>query len=302
MRTRRERRRSSKIWVFLLLLALLAGAGYLCYTYLVVQNVEVVGNGEYDAEEVRQLANVPMGKNLLLVDKDRIEANLQRSPLVVVNKISIKLPDTVVLDIRIRNKMAVVQYAENCIYIDEEGYILEIDAAGQNPGYLSVEGLNVTAFSLGEQLKTADEQQLAALQQVIAPLYAYSLQERIAVLDLQNTNHILLTTREGIKVILGSVDNIEKKMQWIASILPELEQDGYRAGKLNVSANTPSFLPEGTGEPASSSDPGATLDPNATPDPDATTDPGGSPEPERTVAPSATPNPGATEPAAPPAP
>ena len=240
----RKKKRASKIWVFLLLLIILAGAGYAGYTYLVVQNVEVVGNGVISADEVKALADIPMGRNLFLVDMGLVKSNLKRSPFIIVNDLSIRLPDTVVIDISVRQRMAMVQYVENQIFIDDQGYILEVQAGSGDMGYISIEGLNVTAFSLGEVVKTADPAQVTALTAVLDPLYAFELENDILSVDLQNTNHIYMETREGIKVVLGSAENMESKMRWVASILPELTGEGYTTGTLNVTTDTPSFLPD----------------------------------------------------------
>ena len=97
-RSRRKRRGGR----FLALLAVLAAASLLITGRIyILKEIVVTGNSQMSAAEIANLSGLQLGTNIFRVDKEYVERNLSRNRRVEVLNVSVELPNTVEISIRI---------------------------------------------------------------------------------------------------------------------------------------------------------------------------------------------------------
>jgi POTRA domain-containing FtsQ-type protein len=126
-RSPRNRRRASPLQM-ILRLALVALAGQGLWTAfhsprLRVRRVEVIGADRLGAERVRQLAGLPLGRNIFCLNLYRAHVKVEREPLVASAEVSRALPDAIRILVRERRPVFVVAHAGQFYEVDGEGVL-----------------------------------------------------------------------------------------------------------------------------------------------------------------------------------
>jgi len=211
-----------------IVIAVVAGIGILllslgrnAYRYavstdrLVVGEVEVQGNRVLDTQEIVQLAGIRKGSSILGLDLLQIKRRIARHPRVESVVVERHLPRTVIVTVKERLPIALVQESGVIKGIDATGTIVPIDPARE-----SIKGPIIT----GRLDANAMELRLEA----IAALEAMrpDLVNRISEITIDNEGGLTLIV-SGTKTVirLGSGD-IESKIAKLRRALKAFDERG----------------------------------------------------------------------------
>lgn len=190
------------------LVVLVAGGAWVVYfsAWLSVKGVEVDGVGLLSAAQVRDAAAVPEGEALARVDLDRVRSRVEALAPVRSADVSRQWPDQVLIEVRERVAIAVVEIGGRLQGMDGEGVVFR-DYAQAPTGLPRVEtGADTGSEALRE----------AAL--VVAALPA-DLQTRIDHVGVATVDEISLELRDGRIVEWGSAEDSELKARVLADLL-----------------------------------------------------------------------------------
>ena len=228
--------------IVLVLVVLIGAAAFVGYQFFRVEKITVVGNERYTPEEIIELSGVQYNTNIFMVDENAIRERFTSSPVVVFTKLVRKYPNEIELHVRERQETAIVPYMGAYLVTDEELVVMANGEAQDAEQYPTIEGMNVTSFQLGEILQVEDEYQVKAAERLLIALEGTSLS--IKSIDVTNTSSVTLTTREGMVIKVGNMDDIEKRLEKAVKILEILNAEGKTTGTLDVtSSNGGSYMP-----------------------------------------------------------
>ena len=199
-----------------------------------VETIEVEGLETLDKQEIIDLSGIQVGDDLLFISKAKVAENLKAQPYAELSGIRRSLPTTVILEIKERKAYIAVKYGEGYAYLDAEGRVLQVNSTLGDKA--EVLGLELNSAMVGEMAKTNEEYLLTVLQRVMKSLEENGLLSEIQSIDLQKPSSILLRTKQGLGIRLGSSDQLEQKMEWVVSLLPRMIEEGKRNGILDVSS------------------------------------------------------------------
>ena len=91
-----------------------------------VKNVEVVGNNKISSDKVIELSGINDSINLFKLDKNQISESITQNAYIEKVEISRKFPNKVVLNVVEREAKYMLQFADSYVYINNQGYMLEI--------------------------------------------------------------------------------------------------------------------------------------------------------------------------------
>lgn len=226
-------------------LALMLAAWLLLANFVfVVRRVEVRGNEKVSAEDVIRVSGLPLGKYLGQVREQDVAQRLLRDGRMQLVDLQMRLPDKIVLVVSERKSAAMAVYAGKIVILDEECVVMELSNSTPEQTVLYVSGLGVSAASVGS-LVQAPEDQIAAVRAVLQALQTQNAMGYVSELNVENVDMLYLYSRTGIKIILGSEDQMERKIAWTTSALQDLENRGETKGTLDVSSGSMAdFLPD----------------------------------------------------------
>jgi len=257
-RSPRNRRRISPLQVLLRgALIVLAGQGLWTAFHtprLRVRRVEVIGADRLGAERVRQLAGVPLGRNIFCVNLYRARLRVESEPLVGSAEVTRALPDAVRILVQERRPVFVVSSAGQFYEVDGEG-ILYRRVPQPTPKIPLLALANVGPVTLGRHLRTdIMKPALACLQLTTA--------DRLLLwkINVDGPHQLWLNMKvptrphlpwESLRVRLGRSDDLALKLADARKVLagrPRVVED---ARYLDVScAGRPVYMAQASTGPA----------------------------------------------------
>lgn len=214
VRFRRRRRRRlvrvlRRLAAVLAVLGLVAAGVWLLFfsSHLAVQQVAVDGAQVVAADEVRRVAEVPLGVPLATLDLDTYEARVETLPAVRDAQVHRNWPDGVVIEVTERQALAVVQRDGSWRGVDSDGVVFR--SYPRKPPLPQVE---MTATTSVEALAEA-----AAVVSALPP----GILARVESLDVGSIDDISFELRNGVVVTWGSADESSDKARVLERLLPQ---------------------------------------------------------------------------------
>ena len=216
-RTRRRfaRRQWARRWLslryvlaLLLVLALLGTSIHLVFfsTRLQVKRVEVVGNSLLSDGRIREVADVPLGEQLALVDLGRADARVGSLAEVQSVDVTRTWPDAVRISVVERTAVAVVELAGRLRGLDAEGVVFRDYEAVPKQMPRVRPGANAGTDALREAATV-----VSALPE--------DLVTRVDHVEVATVDQITLVMRDQRQVLWGSAEESELKAQVVDKLL-----------------------------------------------------------------------------------
>lgn len=243
---RRRRRRGARMFWTLMTFLIVAGAIIASLTvFLKVARVDLSGATRYTAEEIIETSEIKVGDNLFGVNKFAVkEKILSDYPYIEDIKITRRLPDTFVFAVTERTPCGYIE-ANDCKWIiDSKGFLLErVEKEEEIALAAIVSGEELMAPVAGSEITWQTAEKKNALVTMLSALREKNMLEKVNKADV-STLYALQFVYEGrFTVNIGSIENIEKKLNMFEVVLPQLAPTDR--GQINLSnISEARFTPE----------------------------------------------------------
>ncbi len=207
-----------------------------------LDEVEVVGNELYAAEDITQCMEVAAGDNLFRIDTDgeaeRIAANL---PYIDEVRVSRKFPNKLVVSVveeKIAYKIGI--NGASGILLNHEGKVLQ--ATDYLPSYdvTEVVGANVESYEVGKPLdEEADDGKIGVVNDIIQYLEENGILD-IRYIDIKDKFDIRLNYNFQIRIYLGEPSELEDKIIMLGGVLERIH--GTDFGTIDIRSTTTAFF------------------------------------------------------------
>lgn len=215
---------SKKIIISIIVLLFIALGGtiyYLTTPVFNIANVEVYGNEKNSVETYISLSKINIGAtNIFAITNNRIDKNIKENAYVKEIEIERKLPNTIQLYITEREVAYQIEYTGKYIYIDDQGYILEIAEDKKDvpmiKGILTIKG-NV---NVGQRLTELDLIKLNVVAKIINYCKYNTIENKLTDIDVtDDTNYIMYFKEDKKTVYLGDASNLSERLSLLKTIL-----------------------------------------------------------------------------------
>lgn len=236
--TQKQIKRNKRIKFLIKLLILLAVIiGLAIYLILSpifnIKQINVEGNEQISSEQIISLSKIEKEINLFKVsNKETINA-IKENPYVKTVEIKRKLPNTINIVITERTASFMLEYGSSYVYIDNQGYMLEI-SANIKEGLPKITGYETKKEDIvaGNRLCTEDLEKLNDVLKIVAEAKKIEIDNLITTIDIgDKNNYSLYLEKEQKNVYLGDNTRLDTKMLYVKVIL-EKEKD--HAGEIFV--------------------------------------------------------------------
>lgn len=193
---------------------------------LAVRTVQVDGASSLSVDQVRQAAGIAVGTPLVLVDLAAAEAAVRRLPPVADAQISRGWPDRVVVTLRERVAVAVVDTDGTRSLVDATGTSFDTITGDPPPGVVPVQVADPGPDD------TATRAALAAL--VSLPP---AVRDQLISVAATTGDDVTLTLAEGTSVLWGSAAHADRKAEVLGAVLEQVAAGTMEpAAQIDVSA------------------------------------------------------------------
>lgn len=241
----KKKRRISKKKVFVFcakwttLLALIIGSFIFLTTTPIfnIKNINITGNEQVSYEQIISLSNLNKDTNLFKNSKSRIIKNIKQNAYIGDVSVKRKLPDTIEINVKEKQKAFMLKFINGYAYIDTQGYILEISDKMLELPIIKGYTTNEESISEGNRLCSEDLEKLETTIKIVQAIKEVGIESPITNIDITNKQEYNLYIESERKVIyLGDGSNLTDKMLYVKAILEaEKENEGeiFLNGDLN---------------------------------------------------------------------
>ena len=230
-RKRRQRReRRFKIVKFflkiLLLIAIIVGVFLFLFISPVfnIKEVSVQGNNKINSEEIKSLSQLTIDENIFRFSSKEVEENVKENAYVDTVDIKRKLPNTVEITITERETKYQLEYGNAFIYIDKDGYILEISDVNANLPIIRGYGTLQENLQPGNKLTDEDCEKLITVEKFLRAAQNNGIYDIITYVDISDSkDYKIEMPTKGKIAYLGDDTNINDKMLILKEILTREE-------------------------------------------------------------------------------
>lgn len=200
-----------------------------------ISKILVQGNEEATTSEIIGLAEIETGANIFRINKKEIENKIKQNGYV--EDISIKriLPATIELTIKEREASFIIQYGSGYVYINNQGYILEIsNIKKQIPIILGIKTPN-EQFVEANRLEEVDLRKLGNVLKIMSVAQVNDIANLITTIDISDDNDYKLNFEsEQKEAHLGDCSDLETRILYLTAIL---KNESGKAGEIFVNMN-----------------------------------------------------------------
>ena len=206
----------------LLFIVLCGTIYYLTTPVFNIANIEVYGNNKNSIETYISLSGININEtNILAFTSANIEKKIKENPYVESVEIKRKLPNTIQLYIEERNVDYQVAYLNSYIYLNNQGYILEINEEKEK--VTEIDGLSSVSDNIqeGQRLANEDLLKLDTILKITNYLkYNSNSEIKLTQIDVNDISNYILEFKEEEKIAyIGDSSSITEKMTAVVKIL-----------------------------------------------------------------------------------
>jgi cell division protein FtsQ len=199
-----------------------------------IKKVEVVGNQTLTKKEIIQWSQIILGKNVLKFKKSETIENLKKHPFIDEIIVNVILPDTIKITVSERSVAGAVSYLGSHVYIDKNGYILEITQGLDNLEYPLIINMEVSPPRVGNKISFMEKSSQDIIINILQVLREKEMLQTIKSISLDQYNNILLTCNRNNQIKILHDGDISYKIGFLEEILIYLQEKEVGAGYINM--------------------------------------------------------------------
>lgn len=234
---RQKKLRILKIFAFIIIATVLVIL-LLSSSLFNINTIEVEGNSKLSDEKVISISSIELYTNIFNFSKSKIQSKLKENSYIETAEISRKLPSTVVITIKERVPTYMLQFADSYVYINNQGYMLDISNEKLEIPILTGFTTDLSNIKAGNRINSEDLNKMSMVIRISQTLSNNGLAEILSKIDMSDEkDYILFFDSEGKKVHLGNGSDLSTKIVCLKGMLEALPG---KTGELflNVDLNT----------------------------------------------------------------
>ena len=223
----------------LMFVVVVVAAIFVMSLFFRVEDIQVVGNQHYTAEEIIRAVDIEEGDNLFFFDRfAAVGRAFSKLPYIETVSVERSLPNKVVITVEETTALAYLELGEEKWTLDHNCKVLGKAAEGEAETLLPIVGIRPGTLMIGELMQTEDEDedQVAYLAEILDQIEARGLTGEVTRIDFSNPNSPEFDYGGKYTVVLGKHENVEYKFGMFVTVLGKLKEGDV--GVIDVSSGT----------------------------------------------------------------
>ena len=211
-----------------------------------IKFIKVENNSIISEEEIINLADIGSEQNLFKLRKNTVIANIKKNAYIESVEISRKLPNTLGIKVKERTRKYMLQFADSYIYINNQGYMLEISTEKLDLPIITGFKTDLSNVKAGDRLEVDDLKKLEMVIKIVETANSNGIGSLISKVDISDDKEYMVElASENKKAYLGDCSNLNTRMLHLKTII---EQEKGNAGTayidMNLNTSRAYFRPE----------------------------------------------------------
>lgn len=189
-----------------------------------IKSIVVTGNEKITENEIISLSQIRLEENTYKINKYKVRKMIKENAYIEEVTIKRKLPSELQISIVERKPTFMIEYGASFVYIDNQGYMLEINTEKLEVPILQGLQTESTEFIAGNRLNNNDLQKMNTVLKIMEISQNNDIANLITRIDIENEQNykILFETKEKTAYI-GDDSNLNTKILTVKAILEKNE-------------------------------------------------------------------------------
>ena len=204
-----------------------------------VKEIRVIGNSKISTDTIISLSGLKSEHNIFDFKTSNVVDAIKQNAYVDTVDVQRKLPDIININIVERVATYILKFGNAYVYINNQGYILEITNKEANYPIITNYETPEEQIKEGNRLCSEDLEKLNDVLKIMeaASVNNGEIKKLITQINIENkSNYILTLQKKKKQVYIGDTTNLSTKMLWIDKFLEE-EKDNEGIIFLNIDLN-----------------------------------------------------------------
>ncbi len=241
--TKKLRKQAKVLFGFIILLVAIILV--LCSPLFNIKNIEVEGNSKLSNERIISISTLQTHTNIFKFNSKLISEKIKENAYVNEAKITRKLPSTVRITIDERQPKYMLQFADSYVYINNQGYMLEISNEKLELPILIGFTTDLSNIKAGNRINVTDLKKMDMVIKIYEAIKSNGLGELVNKIDISNDkNYAIILENEGKTVYLGDCTELNTRILYLKSILETVQgKSGEIFLNVDLNLQEPYFRP-----------------------------------------------------------
>lgn len=212
---------------FLILIAMIAGAGwyYVDLHTIKDENVVVTGNVHYTAEEIKEMVMVDArSRNSLYLSWVYKDKPIKDVPFIASMTVKVTAPDSIRIEVHEKKLAGYIVFLGENVYFDDAGVVMEITNT-YTAGIPEISGILAEEVMMGEPLPVEDPSIFELILEITKTLEKYGINAQKIEFD-ENRN--ITVKVDNLRFLIGEETYLNEKFEDMAGILKKEELSGKK--------------------------------------------------------------------------
>ena len=211
--------------VIFLILFVLAAAASTVAIFFKIRRIEVVGNQRYTFDQICSSAEIEVGDNLIFLNKfEKISNIFSRLPYVDEVKMSRRLPDTLLIEVKECVAVAAFDDGDGHWLISEDGKVLERVRLLPKEHLIRIKGAGLKSPQPGKKAgiggdEEDGEMKFSAMVEALRAIMDSTIAEDVDMLDIGKVYNVEFHYLGRFKVRLGMPEHLDYKIDCLKEIV-----------------------------------------------------------------------------------
>lgn len=241
--TKKLRKQAKVLFGFIILLVAIILV--LCSPLFNIKNIEVEGNSKLSNGRIISISTLQTHTNIFKFNTKLISEKIKENAYVNEAKITRKLPSTVKITIDERQPKYMLQFADSYVYINNQGYMLEISNEKLELPILIGFTTDLSNIKAGNRINVSDLKKMDMVIKIYEAIKSNGLGELVNKIDISNDkNYAIILENEGKTVYLGDCTELNTRILYLKSILETVQgKSGEIFLNVDLNSQEPYFRP-----------------------------------------------------------
>jgi len=223
---RRKKRRGGFVYILAAMIVIAAALSLSLSVFFKINRIEVTGVQRYTEESVRSATGVSIGDNIFAVDKEGVEALIQKElPYIESVSVSRRLPDCLVVGVTESEAAGYIQSSGKYWVVNRQAKVVEA-ASEPVEGLARITGIEPLAPAVGDDVYVAEENEgkKETLVQMLTALSDKGI-DSVSEISITDAFKIEFTYLGRFAVKVEFPCNISKELDLLLHIVADLESN-----------------------------------------------------------------------------
>lgn len=200
-----------------------------------IKEIIVTGNEKITKDEIISLSQINIEENTYKINTKKVENRILENPYIKSVEVKRSLPSGIILAVQERKTTFMIEYGNSYVYVNNQGYILEISSGKLEVPILQGVETAVEELVAGNRLCNEDLKKLSTVNKIMEMAYNNEIANLITRIDMENSQNYKIVLESEQKVAyLGDETELNTK---ILSIKAILEREKDVAGEIFVNGD-----------------------------------------------------------------